>query len=49
MVVTAVNGLMSAKTLDLGKNFIEKDGTMITAFEPVMVLTVEWHVVGKFL
>jgi hypothetical protein len=49
MVVTVADGLMSAKTLDLGKNFIEKDGTMITAFEQVMVLTVEWHVVGKFL
>jgi hypothetical protein len=49
MVVTVVNGLMSAKILDLGKNSIEKDGIMITASEQAMVLTAEWHVVGKFL
>jgi hypothetical protein len=49
MVVTAVNGLILAKILDLGKNSIEKDGIMITACEQVMELTAEWRVVGKFL
>ena len=49
MVVTAVNGLISAKILELGRNFIEKDGIMITAYEQVMELTVAWHVVGRFL
>ena len=39
MVVTVVNGLMSAKILDLGKNSIEKDGIMITACEQAMELT----------
>ena len=45
----AVNGLMSAKTPDLGKNFIENDGTMITACEQVTASIVPWLAVGKFL
>ena len=49
------NGSNGSKWFNISKDsrsweeFYRKDGIMITAYEQAMVLTVAWHVVGRFL